>query len=133
MTINSTANLVAYCKCLDHMTTYIFPPQALACQKRYLRQVMHKPCDTRTPQEYVVCIRELCLNNYLARFPPFGDATTQKLPDDEIIDAVEFSIPNTWRKKMMEQGFNPVAHLLQELKEFCERQEVAKAMGPRWS
>ncbi len=91
--------MVAYSKCLNHVTTHIFPPQALVRQKRYLRRSMRKPRDTTT-REYVVRIREL--NNYLARFPPFGDANKQKLPDDELIDAVEFSIPNAWRKKMME-------------------------------
>ncbi len=102
------------------MTTHIFPPQALARQKRYLRQNMRKPRDMTT-REYVVCIREL--NNYLTRFPPFGEAATQKHVD-------EFIIGNAWQKKMMEQGFDPVAHTLQELEEFCERQEVAEAMGP---
>jgi len=30
----------------------------------------------------------------------------------------------------MEQGFDPVAHSLQELEEFCKRLEVAESMGP---
>jgi hypothetical protein len=49
--INGSDNLDAYCTCLNHVTTHIFPPQALARQKRYLRQNMRKPRDMTQTQQ----------------------------------------------------------------------------------
>ena len=50
-----------------------------------------------------------------------------------MIDIVEHSIPNSWHKEMMVQGFDPVEHSLQELQEFCEWLETTEEMDPHHS
>ena len=70
------------------------------------------------------------MNDYLTYFPPFGHPDTQRLAQDELIDIIENSVPNKWRKNMTLVNFDPVEHSLQELQEFCERMETMEEMDP---
>ena len=46
-------------------------------------------------KEYVSRLKEL--NNYLPAFPAHTDGTKPtKLPEDELIDLLEFGVPNAW-------------------------------------
>ena len=41
---------------------------------------------------------------YLEKFLPFGAG--QFLPEDEILELVEFSLPKEWQKEVTIQGFD---------------------------
>jgi uncharacterized protein YerC len=114
VTIHGTANIQRFNRCMDHVTTHIFPARALIYQKRYLSHDMCKPRDVSI-RDYVIRVHEL--NALLGYFPPFGE--NQELPDDEIVDIVEHNIPATWQRNMLIQGWDPVLHTLQDLQEFC--------------
>ena len=47
------------------------------------------------------------LNAYLEEFPPDTEGQeTAPLPADKITDIIYHSMPNTWKSKMIVQGFN---------------------------
>ena len=105
---------------LREVTTHVFPKKALALQKRYMRRFMRKPRELKT-RLYVARVTEL--NNYLKQFPPFAD--DQSIPQDELMDIFEFSMPATWQKQAIIQGFDIMQHTPNEFVEFCEHLEVA--------
>ena len=75
-------------------------------------------------QDYIARVIEI--NNYLTEFPPTvvgGDAI--KLPDDELLDLLEFGIPIKWQRQMQVQNFKPTAGTLREFQDFCKRLESA--------
>ena len=111
-----------FLRCLQDVTTHIFPQRALAFQKRYMRRYLRKPKDMTT-QEFAAHITEL--NQYLKQFPPFGQ--NQELEDEEIIDIIEFGIPHSWQKHMVLQGFDPIEGTQADLVAFCERHEFTES------
>jgi hypothetical protein len=120
--------------CLSDVSTHIFPQRALAHQKRYVRRYMRKPRE--------VAMRELAarvaeMNEYLSQFPPFD--IDQRLTNEEIVDILEFAVPNSWQKRMVLQGFDPLIHTVSEFVSFCERHEFtegaldnSKEKGAKW-
>ena len=73
---------------------------------------------------YFICrIREMV--EYLEKVPVFG--SVQHLPEDKIIELVEFLLPKEWQKEMIIQGFDSATQGLTELVKFCER--LGTAMG----
>lgn len=107
--------------CLQEVTTHVFPQRALAHQKRYMRRYMRKPRDMST-REFTARVTEL--NAYLKEFPPFQE--DQHLDDPEIMDILEFGVPNSWQKNMVMQGFDPMIHTTAEFVCFCERHEFTE-------
>ena len=107
--------------CLRDVTTHVFPQRALSRQKRYMRRHMRKTREFTT-REFAARLAEL--NAYLAEFPPFED--DQGLAQDEIVDILNFGVPNTWQKNMVIQGFDPTLHTPSEFVEFCERHEFTE-------
>ena len=107
--------------CLQAVTKHVFPQRAMAHQKRYMRRYMRKPRDMST-REFVARVTEL--NAYLTEFPPFEE--NQKLDDQEIMDILEFGVPNSWQKNMVMQGFDPVTSTTNEFVAFCERHEFTE-------
>ena len=79
---------------------------------------MRKPRELKT-RLYVARVTEL--NNYLNQFPPY--AADQSIPQDELMDIFEFSMPATWQKQAIIQGFDIMQHTPNEFVEFCERLE----------
>ena len=71
------------------------------------------------------CARFAELNKYLESFPPFG-GVEQKLPRDEVLEHLEFEIPNVWQKQMVMQGFVTLEHTVEDFVEFCERMEFGE-------
>jgi hypothetical protein len=63
----------------------------------------------------------------LPDFPPDFDES-QKLRSEDLIDILEYGIPNKWKAKMVEAGFVPADHSPTEFVEFCERLESAEQM-----
>jgi hypothetical protein len=107
--------------CLRALATHVFPPRALQRQKRYMRRYLRKPKDM-TIKQYLARYNEL--NATLTHFPPFAE--NQRLPDDEIIQHVATAIPDSWKKQMLLQNWDPIDHTLQEFAEFCERIELTE-------
>jgi len=107
--------------CVQHVTDYVLPKRALRIQKRYLRRICRKPASLRM-KEYIARYREI--NGYLSMFTPDGD--DNKLPDDEIMENLEFAIPSKWRSAMIMHGFDPIEHDINGMTEFCERLETTE-------
>ena len=89
-----------------------------------MRRVIRKPVDMKIHQYFA---RFLELNSYLKRFPPFiGDKNM--LPNDEILEHAEFSIPNSWQQQMVLHNFNAASCTLDQFTDFCERLEVSESL-----
>ena len=69
------------------------------------------------------------INSYLPEFPPTttGGADPASLPDDELLDILEFGMPSSWQKQMVLQDFDPLQHTIKQFTEFCERMEQVEA------
>lgn len=108
--------------CLDAVARTVFPQRAVQLQKRFMRRFLRKPSTLKT-REYTARLMEM--NLFIPQFPPatVGGATPTALPDDEIIDLLEFGVPNSWQRTMVLQDFDPVNHTVQEFVAFCERME----------
>ena len=102
-TANGNETNANFTLCLQAVTKQVFPQQALLKQKRAIRRYMRKPVDV-TIRQHVARIVELV--NLLPQFPPFGN--NQTMEDDEIVEILEFGVPNSWKKQMLLQGFDPI-------------------------
>ena len=100
------------------MTLNIFPVLAYQDQKWFMYRHLRK---TKTMKARTFIIRLIYLNNYLPYFPPdcVGQMITA-LPDDEVKEILYHAIPNFWRKKMTEQGYNYLDRSIQEMLGFFE-------------
>ena len=112
--------------CLDAVARNVFPKRAVLLQKRYMRRFVRKPMEMKT-RDYVARLSEL--NSYLPSFPPVtaGGSAPEKLPDDEIVDLLEFGVPNAWQREMIIQDFDPLQHTIAEFVEFGERMEQVES------
>ena len=75
-----------------------------------MRRFLKKPQDMQVP---VYIARVIEINNYLVEFPPTTvgrDAT--KLPEDKLLDLLEFGIPIKWQRHMQVQNFVPIDRTL---------------------
>ena len=83
----------SFATCLEALRNSIFPHRAVLMQKRYLCRFVCKPATIKT-QEFVAHLIEI--NSYLPKFPPTttGGEEPASLPDDELIDILEFGMPN---------------------------------------
>ena len=106
---------------LDKLVEHLFPARALAEQKRYMRRYLKKPRPTKF-RDFVNRVKEM--NAKLAGFPPFQP--NQQLPEDELLDLLESSIPKGWQEKNEFLGFDPLARGLKEFIAQCERYEALK-------
>ena len=52
-------------------------------------------------------------------------SATTKLPDDKLLDVLEFGIPIKWKWKIQDQNFKPIAGILRDFQDFCEHLESA--------
>ena len=75
-----------------------------------------------TTREYIARVNEI--NAYLSSFPPFQ--ANQKIPEDEILDILEFGVPSTWQKEFWRQGYDPIARSINDFTDFCERLEFTE-------
>ena len=104
------------------LTRHVFPHRAYAIQKRYMRRFLRKPLGVSI-HDYAARVAEM--NNYLPQFPPphVGGPPVVPLDEEESKDMLEFSVPNSWQKGMVQHGFDPADHTLTEFIEFCEHFE----------
>ena len=100
----------------------VFPEDALQQQKRYMRRSLHKP---RNMTIRVYVNRVLELNDQLENFPGLNSNDNgTKLPEDEVLDLLEFGLPETWQNFMLLQKFDPQVHTINDFVQFCERLET---------
>ena len=87
------------------MARGVFPLNAVFIQKRYMRRFVHKTREVSI-KEFVA--RQNKLNNYLTSFPKEDDEDDdiEALPEDELMEILEFGVPNSWQNKMVQQNFN---------------------------
>lgn len=96
------------------------PHKALTKVKRYLQRFCRKPADMSV-QEYFNALQRIN-NEEIPELPPY-QGVAQKLADDEILEIIYFGIPNSWKREMNLQGFDPLVQGMAPLIEFCQRLE----------
>ena len=101
---------------MKDMISNFFPSKALQHQKRYLQRGLYKPCDTNI-RDFICRIEEMV--EYFNNLSPFGAG--QRLPEDDILELVKFSLPKEWQKELTIQRFESETQGLTEIFEFCER------------
>ena len=86
------------------MAAHIFPTYAYCDQRQYMQSYLKKP-PTMKVRSFTT--RLIQLNMYLPYFPPDlpGQLVTS-LPDDDIEEILYHAMPNMWKKKLVEQGYN---------------------------
>ena len=103
-------------KIQQDLIEHFFPPKALQRQKRWLRRVMCKPRDM-TIRQLVERVSEI--NDYLIYFPPFSGELNQP-EEDELLEILLCSVPNSWQKELIMQGKDADEMSLHELLEFFD-------------
>ena len=78
---------------IKDLISHFFRLKALQRQKRYLKIRLYKPRNTKI-RYFIYHINEMV--KYLDNFSPFG--SVQRLPEYEIPELVEFSLPKKWQK-----------------------------------
>lgn len=113
---------------LDHVIANAFPKNALPNQKKFMRKFMRKPADMGIR---MYCARVVELNALLTKFPPNFNAD-QRLPADELLDAITDSLPKIFRDELKRQNFDPYNddHNMDKLREICEC--VEEIQGTDW-
>ncbi len=106
---------------LKDLTAYVMPRKALRLQKRFMRRFLRKPLHMKI-REFVARVQEL--NQYLTYFPPGGD--NQRLSQDDLLELLESSIPNTWQREFTRTGYDPVDGTIADFVDHCERVEVTE-------
>lgn len=103
---------------MNTMTAHIFPTYANRDQRRYMQRYLRKPPDMKVR---TFTTRLLQLNAYLAFFPPDRQGqVVEPLPEDDIKEILYHAMPNTWKRKMIEQGYNYLNSSIQQMTEFFE-------------
>jgi hypothetical protein len=120
--LGSNETNAAYESCMDALARHVFPKRALQLQKRYMRRFVRKPAEMSTRQ-FAARLQEL--NAYLAKFPTTapGQPAPDKLDDDEIVDIMEFGVPRSWQRKMVEHDFDAMTSSIASFIDFCDRME----------
>ena len=73
------------------------------------------------------------MNTYLPYFPTdLPDQLVTSLPDDDIKEIIYHGMPNTWKKKMVEQGYSSLDGPIHSIAEFFERriESLEKSIPP---
>ena len=105
---------------MNTVTRSIFPPRAAQTQKRYMRRFLRKPKDIGI-HEHVAQVTEL--NEYFEEYLNDAGNRIDPIPDDEILDNLDFGNPNSWQREMILHDYDPLAHNITEFVSFCERLE----------
>ena len=124
--LGSNETNAAYESCMDALARHVFPKRALQLQKRYMRRFVRKPANMSTRQ-FAARLQEL--NAYLSKFPTAapGQPAPAKLDADEIVDIMEFGVPRSWQRKMVEHDFDAMTSSVSSFIDFCDRMETIGA------
>ena len=114
---------VDFDECIKAVTKHVFPRNALAIQKRWMRRWMCKP-RSLTVRQYVARVMEI-----VSKFKYFpGYKAEMAMTNDEIADVIANSVPSFWERMMVLQGFDILDKSIDELTDFLERVEATEAM-----
>ena len=62
------------------------------------------------------------INTLLSDFPdPSSLIVTNSIPEDKLLNLLEFSLPSKWQRHMVIHGFGPVENNIPKFVAFCER------------
>ena len=100
---------------LKAVTVSVFPHRALEIQKLWMKRKMFKPVELSTRQTSAAISR---LNNYLPLFP--SGTVDSKFSEVELIELLEWSLPQFWRQKFDLDNYIPTEHPRAKLVEACE-------------
>ena len=86
------------------MIVHVFPTYNYCDQRRYMQRYLRTLPDMKVRS---FTTRLVKLNTYLPHFPPDrpGQLVTS-LHDDDIKEFLYHAMPNMWKRKMVEQGYN---------------------------
>ena len=119
-----TADLVN--KALEYVSLAIFPHRALETQKQWMRRHMKKPMKMRYR---LFQARVLKINKYLPYFP--GANEDSKFSSSDILEMLEFSLPDVWRQEWDKKGYIPTNHTLEKLIQEAEAMERSEDEGKK--
>ena len=112
------------------MTVHVFPTYAYRDQRRYMQRYLKKPHDMKVRS---FTTRLIQLNTYLPYFPPDRPGQlVSSLPEDDIKEILYHAMPNKWKKKMIEQGYNYLDGPIHAMAEFFESriENLEKSIPP---
>jgi hypothetical protein len=112
-TINLSEEIVE--KGLNAVAETVFPFRALETQKLWMRRGMKKPRDLSFRKTAAAVGR---LNNCLPLFPKGSES--DKFSTTELVELLEWSIPQSWRTKFDLDGYVPTSHSKERLITECE-------------
>jgi len=113
-------------KGLEAVAKTVFPYRALENQKAWMRKRLQKPQEMTTRKLLAAINR---LNNYLPRFPAAPEKV--KFSKEEILEILEWSLPDSWRKKFDKEQYIPSQGTVAELLAACEALERTEEDEPK--
>ena len=105
---------------MSDICEHVFPAKAVQTQKRYMRRYSKMPAKTTT-KEFVARIQEM--NEYLVLFPSANGVLSTPLIHEDLMDVLEYSLPDRWRQEMTRQNFQPTEESIKSFVEYCTRLE----------
>ena len=104
-----------------------FPKRAVSKQKRYMRRHMHKGISCSF-KNFLNRVQEM--NGYFREMPPNvpvedgqEEVPPEGMPDDDLMDILEFACPAEWQRQMRLQDFDTSQKTFADLLDFCENLE----------
>jgi hypothetical protein len=89
---------------LINVAKNIFPHCALEIQKIWMKRQIRKPKDIHVRKMVAIITK---MNNSLARFPEANE--NDKFEASELLEIIEWSLPNGWRRTFDIKGYVPSA------------------------
>ena len=105
---------------MDEIAVATFPHRALFHQKRWMSNGMRKPRALSTRQTVASLTK---MNNALPYFP--GASAEDKFKEDELIQIMEWMVPQEFRQKFDEKGYIPTDH---DRKRFIDECEIVERL-----
>ena len=68
------------------------------------------------------------MNNSLVHFPVVNGVASTKMPTEELMDVLEYSLPPSWRREMTGQDFHPTDTGMKPFVNFCSRIEATESI-----
>jgi hypothetical protein len=99
---------------LSDVAEYVFPHRALEMQKMWMKRGIKKPKDMTFRALNSALNR---MNNALPHFP--GGSRASKLTEVDLIESLEWAVPETWRAHFDLDGYVPTLHPREQLLKAC--------------
>ena len=102
---------------LKAMTKNIFPTHAYHEQKCYLGRYLKKLTYMKVRKLVFSTVE---LNSFFVHFPSEIGENCESLQDDEVKEIIYHSLPSSWRKQIILQGFNYVEQTIDSMVNFLK-------------